>query len=435
MASRPLIRHLPAALLSAALASSVIGLAWRPAMLAAGGLTWLAGLLLLGRLSLRYRVIVLILAAIGIAGITIGLAHGERPNWTLVLAGNQPLISMLVAVSFVRLVAPRGGTDHDAPVGRTAVWQTTAAVHAFGSVINVTALDIVANRIFRALPLPRPELMVLSRGYSAGAFWSPFWGASAAALTYAPGAHLPILMGVGACLAAVGLGISGLQITRAFGSDVDKFRGYPLTLDTLWLPLTLVAAVLSLHFLLPAVPVTGIIMICAPALTVVLMVRRHPRRTPARLIGHARRNLPAMRGELAMFLSAGLLTAGFAVLIDVVGLDLPVPRFGVFEAWVFVLLMVALSAIGVHPIISIAVAASVLAPLHPDPTLFAMCGLIAWGVQAAGGPLSGLNVVLQARFRVDTFRIAQWNLSYVVAILILAYPTLWLCAQWSGATS
>jgi hypothetical protein len=431
--SSALSRRWSPALLSAALVLSIGGLAWRPAMLAAGGLTWLGTVPLLRGLSRRYRRIVLLLTAVGGTGLAIGAWHGVRLEWELVLAGNQPLISMLVAISFVRLVAPHGGGEQSAPVGRAAIWQTIAAVHAFGSVINVTALDIVAKRIFRGLPLPRPELMVLSRGYSTGAFWSPFWGASAAALTYAPTAQLPIMMCTGAGLAAVGLAVSGIQITRAFGPALDKFRGYPLTLDALRLPTTLVAAVLGLHFLLPGVPVVGIIMICAPAVTIALMLHRHPRRTLARLVRHARRILPSMGGELAMFLSAGLLTAGFAALVEVVGLGLPVFHFGVPQAWLYVLLMVGLSAVGVHPVISIAVAANVLAPMQPDPTLFAMAGLIAWGVQAAGGPLSGLNVVLQARFHVDTFRIARWNFGYVLMTLVLAYPTLWLCALWSGA--
>jgi hypothetical protein len=40
-----------------------------------------------------------------------------------------------------------------------------------------------------------------------------------------------------------------------------------------------------------------------------------------------------------------------------------------------------------------------LTPPAPDPTLSAMTGLIAWGVQADDGPLSGLNVVLQSASR------------------------------------
>jgi hypothetical protein len=286
--------------------------------------------------------------------------------------------------------------------------------------------------VFRNLPLSRPELLILSRGYSTGAFWSPFWGAFAAAITYAPTARVPILMGTGALLSAFGLVMSNLQITRAFGADVAKFRGYPLTLGGLRLPAALIVAVLGLHALLPDVPVAGIIMICAPAVAIALMLYRHPRRVLPRLAGHVRRALPGMASELAMFLSAGLLTAGVGTLMQVYDLDLRLSHFGVLEAWGYVLVMVAFTAVGVHPVITIALGSSLLAPLHPDPTLFAMAGLIAWGVQGAGGPLSGLNVVLHGRFGVDTFRIARWNMTYALTILVLALPTLWLCARWSG---
>ena len=61
-----------------------------------------------------------------------------------------------------------------------------------------------------------------------------------------------------------------------------------------------------------------------------------------------------------------------------------------------------------------------------------MTGLIAWGAQAAGGPPSGLDVVLQSRFGVDTFTIARWNLTYTLVVLVLAYPALWWCARWVG---
>ena len=34
---------------------------------------------------------------------------------------------------------------------------------------------------------------------------------------------------------------------------------------------------------------------------------------------------------------------------------------------------------------------------------------------------------MQSRFGIDAFRLARWNLGYVLAILLLAGPTLWWC--------
>ena len=89
--------------------------------------------------------------------------------------------------------------------------------------------------------------------------------------------------------------------------------------------------------------------------------------------------------------------------------------------------MTAVSVLGVHPVVTIAISASVLAPLEPNPTLFAMAGLIGWGLQAAGGPLTGLNIIMQGRYGIDSFTLAGWNLKYVGALLLLSGGALALC--------
>jgi hypothetical protein len=89
--------------------------------------------------------------------------------------------------------------------------------------------------------------------------------------------------------------------------------------------------------------------------------------------------------------------------------------------------MALLSLVGVHPVISIAAVAAVIAPLHPDPTLYAMSGMIAWGASAAAGPISGLNIYLNGRFGTNNFAIARRNLPYFFVVLALAWPVLWLC--------
>jgi hypothetical protein len=411
--------------------ASVAGLAVEPMAVVAGGLAWLAGLLLFGRLDRRQQVLVVVLVGAGLAGVAWGVGQGGEPAWRLIVAGNQPLIGMLVAVSFLRLVARTARTEKG-PVGWAAVWQSLLAVHLFGSVINISAVDLVGDRLARGRRLDKSRLLLLSRGYSSGAFWSPFWGASATVLTYAPRARIAVLMAVGGCLSFAALGMGGVKVARTMGETLGGFRGYPLTLHALGLPVTLVAAVLGLHFLQTDVPVNGVITICAPLLTLAILVVTSRRRTVPKLAGHAVRQLPLMGGELTLFLAAGMLTAGFAALVEYVGIGLPISGFGLGQAWGLLLVMVVLSALGLHPVISIAAAASLLAPLDADPTLFAMTGLIAWGIQAAGAPLSGFNVVMGARFGVDTFRLASWNVLYVLAMLVLAGPALWLCARLTG---
>ena len=423
-----------AGLLAGMMLASIAGLVVGILAVVAGCLAWGAGILLFGRLQRRQQVLVVLLVGVGLAGVAWGAGQGSPPAWKLILAGNQPLIGMLVAVSFLRLVA-RPAREGEGPTGLAAVWQSLLAVHLFGSVINISAVDLVGDRLTRGARLDRGRLLLLSRGYSTGAFWSPFWGASATVMTYAPQARIAILIAVGGCLAAAALVMGGVKVARTIGSRLGGFHGYPLTPDAFGLPTTLVAAVLGLHFLRPDVPVNGVITICAPLLTLIILLVTTRRRTPGALAGHAVRQLPQMGGELTLFLAAGMLTAGFAAIVAHAEVGLPIDGFGPVEAWGLLLVMVVLSALGLHPVISIATAASLLAPLGVDSTLFAMTGLIAWGIQAAGAPLSGFNVVMGARFGVDTFRLASWNLFYVLAMVLLGAPALWLCARLAGVGS
>jgi hypothetical protein len=424
----PWIDPLVAVLLGAMLVATGLGVAIEDSMVVAGALAWIAGALLVQRLPKRQKVAAAALCAAGLTGMAWSAAAGHPADWRLILTANQPLIGMLGAVTFLRLLAPSRSSRAVAPTGRSGVWQTMLGLHLFGSVINITAVDMVGDR-FSATHrrLRREHLLLLSRGYSSAAFWSPFWGAAAAVLTYSPAARVEVLMAVGGCLAAIALGISGFTVTRAFGPRLSEFRGYPLTLQALAPPLALVVFVLSVHVAAPDIPIVAIITICAPALAVLLVAAATPRAAPRRVAQHAVHQLPATSSELVLFLSAGLLVAGLTPLAGRAVGWLPIDAFTAWEAWGFVGVMAAVSALGVHPVISIAIGASVLAPLEPNPTLFAMAGLIAWGLQAAAGPLTGLNIILQGRYGVDSFTLARWNLKYAGALFVLSGGALAVC--------
>jgi hypothetical protein len=424
----PWIDPLVAVLLGAMLVATGLGVAIEDSMVVAGALAWIAGALLVQRLPKRQKVAAAALCAAGLTGMAWSAAAGHPADWRLILTANQPLIGMLGAVTFLRLLAPSRSSRAVAPTGRSGVWQTMLGLHLFGSVINITAVDMVGDR-FSATHrrLRREHLLLLSRGYSSAAFWSPFWGAAAAVLTYSPSARVEVLMAVGGCLAAIALGISGVTVTRAFGPRLSEFRGYPLTLQALAPPLALVVFVLSVHVAAPDIPIVAIITICAPALAVLVVAAATPRAAPRRVAQHAVHQLPATSSELVLFLSAGLLVAGLTPLAGRAVGWLPIDAFTAWEAWGFVGVMAAVSALGVHPVISIAIGASVLAPLEPNPTLFAMAGLIAWGLQAAAGPLTGLNIILQGRYGVDSFTLARWNLKYAGALFVLSGGALAVC--------
>jgi hypothetical protein len=213
-------------------------------------------------------------------------------------------------------------------------------------------------------------------------------------------------------------------VVRELGDDVSNYTGFPVSLEALWVPLTLVIGCLGTHMLLPQVPTTGIVAMCSLGLTGAVLLLRVRWGVGRALAEHARTRLPAMGGELTLFCSAGVLAIGIATAVQASPPPLPIDRFTAWSAWALLLAIVAISLVGVHPAISIAAAATLLNPLDPNQTLFALTSVVAWGSVAAAGPLSGLNIVLNGQFGVDNFRLARRNWRYLVVMLVCALPLL-----------
>jgi drug/metabolite transporter (DMT)-like permease len=70
-------------------------------------------------------------------------------------------------------------------------------VHAFGAIINISAVIIMADRLTRATPLTMSQAQLLSRAFTAVAFFSPFIGGVALALAYTPGSNPLLLLAFG----------------------------------------------------------------------------------------------------------------------------------------------------------------------------------------------------------------------------------------------
>ena len=158
-----------------------------------GVIAWIACLLLMPGLPRRQLVMSWVLVVLGIAGILWGMASGKQGLVNVALSQNIPLTGLLIAVSFLQLIAVRPDTASE-PLkqGPRALAQTLLGVHLFGAVINFSAVAIFADRLSAAKKLTLQQAMALSQGFIVGATWSPFYGAMAAALTVAPaGTPLP----------------------------------------------------------------------------------------------------------------------------------------------------------------------------------------------------------------------------------------------------
>lgn len=387
-------------------------------LLLAGVLGWTASLLLNDRLAGRQRRQSGWLIGLGLAGLLWGGFHGAPFNATQLLAGNQGLISLLAAVSFLRLVTRPEAANDDAPPprGRKALWRTLIGIHLFGAVINLSTVVILGDRMTTHGRLGKRRALALSRGFAA-AFWSPFFSAMAAALTYAPGARLSIVVLAGLPMAALALWLTVREIDPEDPTLGAPFIGYPMNFRALWIPGVLVAIVLTLHTLIPHWSILAIIALSAPLLTIIILIAQQRRGAGMSLKAHIEKGLASTVNELALFLAAGVLAAGLTSLTHAFGDWLPFDQFGATQAGLILIAMVGVAALGVHPVITIAAFGVWLAPLHPEPNLLAITLLMAWAIGVPANPLSGLHLMMQGRYGIDGYAFLYWNRVYVLKCL------------------
>ncbi|GAA3528659.1 hypothetical protein [Zobellella aerophila] len=385
-----------------------------------------ASALLWPRLARRNRIQSLVLLALGVLCLLWGRLQGAGFELERLLAGNSALLSMLVAVSFLGLVSqPAEQEGERLPRGKRAVGSTLMAVHLFGAVINLSAIFIIGDRLGRRTALSRDQVLALVRGFSGAALWSPFFAAMAVALNFAPDAQLSAIWLVSIPLAALSLVFAFWQLCRCSGDGAAEFTGYPMHYGGLWLPMLLATAVFAMHEFYPALSVLAVITLLTPLLTLLVLPWRS--REPLGVLSRqVSGRLPQMANELMLFQCAGVLGYGLELLVSGLEGGLPLAGFGAFEAALSYGVIVLLSLVGVHPIISIAFVGSLLAPLAPDHSLLALAFLASWSLGAAVGPLSGMNLAIQGRYGVDSFKIMRWNLGYLVVMSVLVVAALYL---------
>ena len=414
----------------------VVAAVWLPGYPAwiTGVIAWAACLLLLPRLPAHQLYMVLALAGIGITGIAWSMARGGSGLIEMALTQNVPLSGMLIAVSFLQLIAVSGDASAE-PLqsGRRALFKTMIGVHLFGAVINFSAVAIFADRLSARTKLTMEQAMGLSQAFIVGAAWSPFYGAMAAALTAAPEASLTQLIIWGLPVAAAGITVTWFTLTSERHGGARDFVGYPLHLEALWVPAVLAISVLAIHEWQPAWSVLAIIAAMASLVTLLTLLVRSGRRTGPTLIRHIHNRLPGMNGELTLFLAAGILSAGMTGAIDVLDLALPFAKFGAFEASLVLIVMNVCAWLGLHPIILVSVLGPWLMPLKPDQTLLAMSFLMSWGVGLTACPMSNTMLAMAGRYGLPFGKLLGLNRRFSLKMTVICIAVIYVYVALTGS--
>ena len=373
----------------------------------------------------------LVLVCIGVVLMMLADQNYETIGWLDSLSRNTTLLSMVVAVGLLRLVMldfidPLSSL----PVGKQAYAKTLVAVTLFGSIINISGPILIADRLSAHKKLDLFTSSGVTRCFCACSAWSPFFGGMAVVLLYTETASLGTLMLHGLPYTLVSLLMVYWAGVTRHASEVESFQGYPIGLQSLAAPLLLSLIVLFGYWRFPQLSILVVITAASIALPLVyLLANKGVSATVTRFRQHINTEFCKSQNELLLFMAAGLLASGLSNYLSSVDITLPVQSFGVNEAAALLAAMIMVAAMGIHPVIQIAVLTPLLQPLSPPTNLLAMVYLFSWALGTCGSPLSGTNLVIQGRYGVSSWQGAVRNWPYVavmywVAVAILYWVSL-----------
>ena len=399
-------------------------------LIVSGILVWISFLLLFS--SLKNKLILVILSILSFLAFCFSYFHGYKIDFIKVFTVNQYLITLLIGVGFLRLIAsPKKEKNSLLPKGKKSFIKTYLGVHFFGSVINLSSLILVADKMYKKAPLTNTQVVLLTRAFASDAYWSPFFVAFAAAITYAPKLNTSIIILNGLVLAFFAFLITYIEVVKNKEFNIDEFNGYPLSFESLYLPFVLSLLVLVTNHFHPEIKVIVLISTYSILMTLIILpVKKGFKQIYSKLNTHIIDELPKMKTELSLFLVAGMF--GISISSILIGLNLELP-FEIFDwqiASILLLIFIILAFIGIHPIITIAIIGDFLGGVNH--TLLALTFLMAWSTTVSTSPFSGLNLTIVARYNFDAKEVFRLNIFYALKMYLLCTLFLFLLSKYLG---
>ena len=397
-------------------------------LLIAGILAWISFAILFS--SIKNKKIILILFMFSIGFFTFSYINQFNVDYVKVFTVNQYLLTLLIGVGFLRLIAtPKKEKSTQAPIGKNSFLKTYLGVHLFGSVINLSSLILVADNMYKKGSLTKLQVILLTRAFASDAYWSPFFVAFAAAITYAPKLDTSIILLNGLVLAFLAFLITYYEVSKNKDLNLKEFNGYPLSFESLYLPFILALFVLFTNHFFPHIQVIILISLFSILMTIfILPIKKGFNLSFMKFQIHIIDELPKMKVEMGLFLVAGMF--GISISSILIALDLSLP-FEVFDwqiASILLLIFILLAFIGIHPIITIAIIGDFLSGVNH--TLLALTFLMAWSTTVSTSPFSGLNLTIVARYNFDAKDIFRLNIFYAFKMYVICSFCLFILSKY-----
>ena len=392
-----------------------------------GILGWVAAFLLIDRVKVAQRWQIAAIVSIGLIMHFAAAVRGVEIDIAKAIGINAGLISMIASVGFLRLVVSPGAANEKLPVGGRAYYRTMLGVWLFGSVINISAPIIFADRLARREGLSRLASQSMVRVFTTCSGWSPFFGGMAVVVTYVPNINLGLVILLCLPFSLLGLALVLAEARIRFSEELSGFRGYPVKFSSLWVPAILALIVISLSWWAPSWSVLTHISLGALIVSIVGLKLQNKSWVEffQVLFRQVTVHVPAMVNELSLFLVAGVMATGLASFLASDVISMSSQTFGSKQAILLLGFMISLAVIGVHPVVTVSGATPLVLNLNPDPDLLAVVYLLAWSLGTCASPLSGTHLVFQGRYGISSWRAAARNWPFVAVLYLASMPFLY----------
>ena len=183
---------------------------------------WLGSVLLLPFMGITARKQIFALYAISFILIVFVLIQGETLDISKMFSANITMAAMFAASSFLSL-ATRHLHGTELLKGGKGVLSTLLGANILGAVISLAVIYVIGDRLEKNHRLSVSQVMVISRGFCAASYWSPFFVGCAVALLYSPGMKLLITIPIGIFLVLVTILLTFIDIKQ----QKTDFEGFP----------------------------------------------------------------------------------------------------------------------------------------------------------------------------------------------------------------
>ena len=399
-------------------------------LIIAGVFAWISFLILFS--SIKNKKILIILLILSFVAFFISYLNGFKIDFIKVFTVNQYLLTLLIAVGFLRLIAtPKKEKVSQLPKGKKSFIKTYLSVHLFGSVINISSLILVADKMFKKAPLSNAQVVLLTRAFASDAYWSPFFVAFAAAITYAPKLDTSIILLNGIVLSILAFLITYYEVLNNKEFNINEFRGYPLSFESLYLPFMLALLVLITNYFFPNIKVIVLISTYSLLMSLLILpVKKGLIQSYFKFTFYISDELPKMKTEMALFLVAGMFGISISSILIGMNLELPFEIFDWQIASILLLIFIILAFVGIHPIITIAIIGDFLSGVNH--TLLALTFLMAWSTTVSTSPFSGLNLTVVARYDFAAKEIFRLNIFYAFKMYLICVFCLFILSNYLG---